>query len=78
MDWWSLGVLVHEMVTGVTPWRHTNIYTLYDMIIDQAFTWDSQHHAGYYKHPVLYQSSTSTPCITTTEPLRSGATEYKH
>ena len=58
VDWWSLGVLVHEMVTGVTPWRHTNIYTLYDMIIDQAFTWDSQHQSGYIKHPVLYRCST--------------------
>ena len=47
VDWWSLGVLVHEMVTGVTPWRHTNIYTLYDMIIDQAFAWDSHHQSGY-------------------------------
>ena len=39
MDWWSLGVLVHELVTGVTPWRHPDIYTLYDKIIDQEFTW---------------------------------------
>ena len=39
MDWWSLGVLVHELVTGVTPWRHPDIYTLYDMIIDQEFIW---------------------------------------
>ena len=39
VDWWSLGVLVHELVTGVTPWRHHDIYTLYDMIIDQEFTW---------------------------------------
>ena len=46
-------MLVHEMVTGVTPWRHTNIYTLYDMIIDQAFTWDSQHQSGYIKTPCI-------------------------
>jgi len=39
VDWWSLGVLVHELVTGVTPWRHPDIYTLYDKIIDQEFTW---------------------------------------
>ena len=41
VDWWSLGVLVHELVTGVTPWRHPDIYTLYDMIIDQEFSWDT-------------------------------------
>jgi len=41
VDWWSLGVLVHEMVTGVTPWRHNNIYTLYDMILDTDFEWSS-------------------------------------
>ena len=39
MDWWSLGVLVFEMVTGLTPWRHSNICTLYDMILSQPLTW---------------------------------------
>ena len=41
VDWWSLGVLVHELITGATPWRHPDIYTLYDMIIDQEFSWDA-------------------------------------
>ena len=48
VDWWSLGVLVHEMVTGVTPWRHDNIYTLYDMIIDIDFDWSEQHSMGKF------------------------------
>ena len=39
MDWWSLGVLVYEMVTGLTPWRHPNICTLYDLILSASLVW---------------------------------------
>ena len=42
VDWWSLGILVHEMVTGVTPWRHPDIMTLYDMILAEDFTWHAR------------------------------------
>ena len=39
MDWWSLGVLVYEMVTGLTPWRHPNICSLYDLILSAPLVW---------------------------------------
>ena len=39
VDWWSLGVLVYEMVTGLTPWRHHNICALYDMILSSPLCW---------------------------------------
>ena len=39
VDWWSLGVLVYEMITGFTPWRHPNICTLYDLILCSELVW---------------------------------------
>ena len=31
--------MVYEMVTGVTPWHHPNICTLYDLILSSPLTW---------------------------------------
>ena len=30
---------MYEMVTGLTPWRHPNICTLYDMILSASLVW---------------------------------------
>ena len=62
VDWWSLGVLVHELVTGVTPWRHPDLYTLYDMIIDQEFTWHTgELTAGLWVLNVAINNSVTNP-----------------
>ena len=50
VDWWSLGVLVHEMVAGVTPWRHRDIMILYDMILGQDFSWHQLDSGAVTSH----------------------------
>lgn len=33
-DWWSLGILLFEMLVGTTPFKHDNLESLFEMICD--------------------------------------------
>ena len=35
VDWWSLGILVYEMVTGRVPYMDTNVYRIYKNILSK-------------------------------------------
>jgi serine/threonine protein kinase len=32
VDWWSLGILLYEMIVGIPPWYSENVNHMYDMI----------------------------------------------
>ena len=40
MDWWTLGILLYEMLTGFTPFADANPYETYKRIA-----------VGYYEFP---------------------------
>lgn len=41
VDWWSLGVLIFELVAGKTPFRAKNSELIYENVIDLNIQWTS-------------------------------------
>lgn len=40
-DWWSLGILIYEMMSGLPPFYSTNMTTMYKRIIRDKVSWKS-------------------------------------
>jgi len=38
-DWWALGVVVFELVTGVSPFRADTVEATVERVLDRALTW---------------------------------------
>jgi serine/threonine protein kinase len=36
VDWWALGVLIHEMLAGYSPFYHEDKMTTYEKIMDPS------------------------------------------
>ncbi|GMT17385.1 hypothetical protein PFISCL1PPCAC_8682, partial [Pristionchus fissidentatus] len=45
VDWWALGVLIHEMITGYTPFYHDNKDKMYKKIISGNMSFPSHFSA---------------------------------
>ena len=39
VDWWTLGVLIFELVVGVPPFFHKNVHRMYYMIQNNDLSW---------------------------------------
>ena len=35
VDWWSVGILIYEMIVGVTPFEHSNRRTMNTKIMEK-------------------------------------------
>ena len=36
VDWWGLGILLHEMLVGSTPFAHESVMATYQLIVQAA------------------------------------------
>ena len=41
VDWWAVGILIYEMIVGVTPFFHSNRLTMNKKIINEKVRWPS-------------------------------------
>jgi len=49
VDWWALGVIIHEMLAGYPPWYDKDAFTIYQEILKAKVTADSfpRHFEGH-------------------------------
>ncbi|XP_071992391.1 microtubule-associated serine/threonine-protein kinase 4-like [Engystomops pustulosus] len=45
VDWWSLGIILHEFIVGDTPFIGNNEEELYNSIVNDDITWDFNNNA---------------------------------
>ncbi len=43
VDWWALGILIYEMITGWPPWEDENRRQLFDKILGQPLPLSNAH-----------------------------------
>ena len=41
VDWWALGIIIHEMLAGYPPWYHNEKYEIYKEILNHKISADS-------------------------------------
>ena len=41
VDWWALGILIHEMLAGYPPWYDRDPFKIYNAVLTTKFTHDS-------------------------------------
>lgn len=41
IDWWSIGILLYEMLSGLPPFYDENVHTMYSKILFQPLTFDN-------------------------------------
>ena len=41
VDWWALGILIYEMLTGTTPFSHQDPFVTYQRILEGKIEWPS-------------------------------------
>ena len=41
LDWWTLGILIYEMIVGIPPFYNSNKHKMYKLIEEGPLRWPS-------------------------------------
>lgn len=47
LDWWTLGVLIYEMIVGIPPFYNSNKHKMYKLIEEGPIRWPSMEKHGF-------------------------------
>ena len=51
VDWWALGVLIYEMIVGITPFYNPNHHQMYHLIQNAPIRWPQKDRHGIEVSP---------------------------
>lgn len=51
VDWWTLGILLYEMIVGIPPFFHKNKHRMYFLIQEASVTFPTVEKHGIYVSP---------------------------
>jgi serum/glucocorticoid-regulated kinase 2 len=47
LDWWTLGILIYEMIVGIPPFYNQNKHKMYFLIESGPIRWPSKEKHGF-------------------------------
>ena len=51
LDWWTLGVLLYEMIVGIPPFYNSNKHKMYYLIENGPIRWPTVEKHGFMVTP---------------------------
>jgi len=51
VDWWTLGILLYEMIVGIPPFFHKNKHRMYFLIQEAGVTFPTVEKHNIYVSP---------------------------
>jgi serine/threonine protein kinase len=47
IDWWTLGILIYEMIVGIPPFYNSNKHKMYKLIEEGSIRWPTVEKHGF-------------------------------
>ncbi len=47
LDWWSLGILLYEMLVGIPPFYNSNKHKMYELVQKGKIKWPTKEKHGF-------------------------------